>query len=359
MESYLWRTSRWLPLICVYLVLAYSQPGQGQTGSTSQQQPSQTAIHSTAPDAMGTYPDNLVRYDNFFKYVVAEDDLIRQETQEGKQPVRARTDYSSAINISREDEQAMLAIILDAQNRRVENKKQYEEARNKFDIARQLGMSQDSSTPEPHYAGWVDSDWTILQQAWIQLKNTLGEDAFHKLDTYVDHQFVLGRSVTGDSAQAGGQTPFPVNVSYEMFIHHVAGEDARVKREIAEGKEQVFREDYSRAAHFPEEEEQPVLEILFETDRELVENSRQYNEAGHEFFRKYGWVGASHVPMPPELQELAEKHDRIIEEAKAKLKQELGDEYFHNLDAWIKRRYGAGKIIGGHSSASDPVAHTK
>jgi hypothetical protein len=56
---------------------------------------------------------------------------------------------------------------------------------------------------------------------------------------------------------------------------------------------------------------------------------------------------------PPEYRVLLKEHETIVEETIAKLKQELGEESFTNLDAWINRHWAGGKIIGGPSSASN------
>src|SRR6185437_8802386 len=127
-------------------------------------------------------------------------------------------------------------------------------------------------------------------------------------------------------------------VRYEFFISHVANEDRRVQQALQDGELNPPREDYSRAAHFPESEEQPMLTIVLEANEQLEENAREHRAAVIKFHEKFGMVPVRKFPHP-ELKALAHKRTAIIMQTRDRLKQELGDEYFNDLDAWIAHRW--------------------
>ena len=59
-------------------------------------------------------PGDMIPYHHFIEFVGQEDDRIRKQAQDGKTQTAARTDYAKNMYISTDEEQAMLAIVLDA-----------------------------------------------------------------------------------------------------------------------------------------------------------------------------------------------------------------------------------------------------
>jgi cell division septum initiation protein DivIVA len=260
--------------------LATIQAAHGQTLSTGIQQGQNT--QSTQPQSsLGTTPTtdkglqlrwNAASYDSFLTYVCEEDDLIHEQTQGDKQQTIYRIYYVSAIGISKGEEQTMLAILLDECHRFVQNKKQYKEAREQID--REYGADQSRRKSHPEFTVYAKSYSTILNETVARLERSLGAEASGKVDAYVSREFALGPHPLSTTPKQQEPTPFPVNVRYLFFIHHVAAEDARVQRETQEGR-QVFRQDYSQVAHFPQGEEQPMLTIVLEAFRRLTQNEHQ------------------------------------------------------------------------------------
>jgi hypothetical protein len=270
-----------------------------------------------------------------------EDDRIQRETQEGEQQISPRIDYASAIGISKDEEQAMLAILLDAYHRREGNEKQNEERKNKLLV--EEGYTEYFAHP-PSDAAADLANWAILNETYVKLKETLGQKDFEKLDAYVSREFATGpypvslRAKQGASTGAPKFTSFPTDVRYEFFIRHTAAEQAMVQQ----GK--IPQRDYSLVAHLPENEQQPMLTIVLEAYEQLNENYRKTGEAVGEIRQKYGFILVRQIPPQPVLQELEQERKTIIEDTIARLKQELGEEYFNDLDAWISHRWAGGRV---------------
>jgi hypothetical protein len=183
-------THLFLAAVCVWQAVAAGQFAHGQAEQTAQQQPA-SANSSLSPIQKSWRPNNLACYDHFFKYVGAEDDLIQQETQQGKQQTVARTDYSSAIGIDPGQVQAILAIVLDNHLRRVENKKQFQDAQNEYRIAQQRGTAQ--TLAKPDFQAFLNSDSALLDDTWLKVKRALPDEDYKKLDAYVSRQFLSPR----------------------------------------------------------------------------------------------------------------------------------------------------------------------
>lgn len=291
---------------------------------------------------------NILYYRQFLEWVGKEDDRIQQETQEGKQQVTPRIDYASAIGISKEKEQAILPILIDAYHKREENKKRYQQA--DIQLAIEEGDAKYLGHPHHEYQAMLKANRVILDDTYTKLKQILGQEDFKKLDKYVDREFAAAAYPASlRAAQRAGNseppiTPFPTDVRYEFFIRHVGTEHAFAQRETQAGEVNVPREDYSLAAHIPEVEEQPLLTIVLESCEQLNENDRETNELVRKIHEKYGFVPLRRIPPQPDLQALQQKREAIIQETIVRLKQELGEEYFKDLDAWITHHWYGGQV---------------
>lgn len=333
-------------LICLLQIRAVTNVGSVNAA----QAVTATADPSALPPGYHS-PYNIVCYDLFFKFVGEEDDLIQQEKLQGKQ-VTASTDYSSAIGIDDAEVQTILDIVLPAYHRRTTAEKQFKNARGKYHMAVIKGNAQ--GLTQPDVRSWMVFDQTTLDRTYVALKQALPADDFHKLDAYVSHNFRHTREPGQPPTQQSESKPFPKNVTYELFIQHVANEDARVTRELQEGKP-GHRQTYSMAAHFPQEEELPVRAILLAANRRLVESGREQKRILGEWTGQYGEESRRMSP-PPELQAAVKEEDTIVQETIDQLRQELGDDSFNKFDSWITRHYGAGQVIGVPSTARNTTA---
>jgi hypothetical protein len=317
-------------LLCVSEVLLLSQSLPGQTDTVDQQSQDSKPIY-VPPVAL-----NIACYENFLDWVGKENDH--------PQPGVPKIDYASAIGISKGREQAMLAILLNAYHKRTNNRRQAESAEHK--LAEEEGAAEYFAHPPHLYGDMIAANRIILNDTYLKLKKVLGKDDFKKLDRYVSREFARDYPASLKLPAPAGQlkpTPFPVAVRYEFFIRHVGNEDRRVQQALQAGELNPLREDYSRAAHFPENEEQPMLTIVLEANEQLEENDREHRAAVIKFHEQYGMVPVRKFPHP-ELRTLAHKRRDIIMQTRERLKQELGDEYFNDLDAWIAHRWAGGFV---------------
>lgn len=316
--------------LCVSQVLLLGQSLPGQAGAADQQTQDSKPVY-VPPIAL-----NILSYQHFLEWVGKENDH--------PQPDVPKVDYASAIGISRDKEQAMLAILLDAYHRRTNNKKQAEDAESK--LAEEEGAAEYFAHP-PHLRGdMIAANRIILNDTYLKLKKVLGENDFKKLDRYVSREFARDYPASLKLPAPAGQlkpAPFPIAVRYEFFIRHVGNENQRVQQALQAGELNPLREDYSRAAHFPENEEQPMLTIVLEANEQLEENDREHREAVTKFHEQFGMVPVRKFPHP-ELKALAHKRTDIVLQTRDRLKQELGDEYFNDLDAWIAHRWAGGFV---------------
>jgi hypothetical protein len=80
----------------------------------------------------------------------------------------------------------------------------------------------------------------------------------------------------------------------------------------------------------------------------IQENARRLKEAPDsriEYGLKHSWAEANRMPPPPEIEALYKERDAIYQNTRDNLRQELGEEYFDNLDAWVKHYCGYGEVI--------------
>jgi hypothetical protein len=270
--------------------VAAGQFANGQATSGGQPALAATADSSQTPNQKWPLVLNIARYANFFGWLGAEDGRIQRQTREGRQQIAPRIDYSSAIAIRSDEEEAMLALVLDADRRRAENEKKWKEADDAFIIAQQRGTDQELGLTRPDHQAVLNANWAILMGTWIKLKQLLGDEDFKKLDDYVNREFATTRypaSVYPPKIEV--RAPVATIDKYELLIDHVTYEDRRVQRAVQAGNElQTHRENYSLAARFPQNEEEPTLAILRDARLRLNEKDEQIKAIGQEFAQKYG-----------------------------------------------------------------------
>lgn len=238
-----------------------------------------------------------------------EDQLIQEHSKTENGLPFSRTDYSSAIGISESGEQVMLNIILDG-------------------CDKQLKESNDNALD--NYGKLAETRFDILKQTWLQLHQNLTPAEFESLHAYINKHFAIPRYPDQQDSRRKTMT-----LEFEVFIEDAYNQDIENRRLIA-SRQKIRQSDYGREANFPEEKEQAVLAIVLDAGRQLSENERNIENA----------VDAScgHKPpvdlkcfAAPELPALHAKRNLIVTEAVSRLRLELGEESFDNLDKWISQ----------------------
>lgn len=286
-----------LLILCPSSILLYSQTTCAPAGST----------HVMPAWQVEQY--NVINYENLFRYMCIEDHLIQEHSKAENGLPLSRTDYSSAIGISDGAEQVMLNIILDG-------------------CDKQLKESKD--TILDYYAKISETRFDVLKQTWLQLHQSLTPTEFQGLDAYINKNFAVPRYPDQPDSRRKSMT-----LEFEVFIEDMYNQDIENRRLIASGQK-VRQLDYSREANFPEEKEQAVLAIVLDAGRQLSENERNIEEAvdascGHKPPVNLNCFNA------PELPALHAKRSLIVAKAVSRLKLELGEESFDNLDKWISQ----------------------
>lgn len=299
---------------------AAQQQGNRTTGTASPNGPSQTPGVSA--------PNDFTDYEYFMEFLGRQDDMLQAGSQNGSSEPLEKIDFSSAIGISQSEADTAVSVLLDAYHRRVSNSKEVKGSR--MDVV--TAMDQ--------------KNFLILLDAWQKLKETLPPDSYKKLDAYVSAEWSSPYSRSYRASHPPLPiTPFPVEVRYQFFLDHIASEEATYQKYLAAGSKVDPRQSLSQQANFPPYEEERVRGILMDTRRQLQDNQQQMDAALAAMVKEYGFEQAARMPPSHEATELYAAHEKIMQDMKDRLKMELGDENFNNLDAWINKTYYGGRVI--------------
>lgn len=314
--------------VSVLPIISREAPGQTIPNAG----PPQDAQSGSQPIA--AKPRNLQNYLNFMTWVGEEDDRIQKGTGQGTPKI----DYASAIGISKDEGDAVVAVLLDAYHKRQENERQFIANINKR--IQEEGFEHYSANPDSSGEQKAIANDEVLHKTYAKLKEILGKPDFAKLDAYVGREFITEAPASLRAKLAPSAAPtfssVPVDVKYEMFIRHVGTEQAMVHQ----GR--LPPPDYNFIAHIPPNEQQPMLTILLEGNEQLDEYYRKSSDAFSDIRQRYGIVPVDQLPAQSQLQiqQLTEERKDIVERTVDRLKQELGQEYFNNLDAWVSSIWG-------------------
>jgi hypothetical protein len=138
--------------------------------------PGQTAAKKSKPEPVNN------RYQVFIYWVAAEDVMIRQEARAGYNV--SRRDYSQEANFPEEEEQPVLAILLDANQRLRENEQQTHVAVQERDSKYTI-MQIEIMTPDPEVQALIKQHSEIIDDTISKLQMELGEESFNNLDEWV------------------------------------------------------------------------------------------------------------------------------------------------------------------------------
>jgi hypothetical protein len=129
--------------------------------------------------------------------------------------------------------------------------------------------------------------------------------------------------------------------AYASFSMEIAGEELNAQSDIQEGKDSThYRVNYSNSLHIREDEEQAMRTILFDAWSQTSELDKQIMANHQELHRNFS------PELAAKREALLQRRPKIIEEAIAKLKQELGAEGFQKLDANVYQILGRRPTTG-------------
>jgi hypothetical protein len=348
-----------LIISCLSTIPLLSQETSIQPAPATQTQPSvapaPTGTATTVKATTQVAPQNqkqlwtnqMVDCLHFLNWVGQENDRIQKETRDGKHQITPRQDYASAIGISKEKETALLAILIDAYHRREENEQKQRQIINKRIMDE--GYAAYSSHPFPS-AQTGRANQEIFFKSYANIQKVLGETDFTKFEAYLHREFVTEIPASLRNKQAsladgyqsanGYEKPvsFPTDVRWQFFISHaVAVQDLMQQGKLPPG---------NIVPGIPPNEQQPMITILLETNEQLKSNEQQQYDTAGELRRKLGIKLPQVLPQhQPELEKLTQEHKAIVDGMIARLRQELGDEYFNILDSWVTTYFGKGMMI--------------
>jgi hypothetical protein len=276
-------------------------------------------------------------YDSFIEIVGQENEHIQAQIQNGKVPVTPRRDYATLIGISKDEEETMLAIILDAFQRGHSMEKQHEQERFTF-------ISQDDQS-DPSVRDKVsrmiqESDNAfhnkrdaMLIETVAKLRTQLGEKSFAKLNeslrsgkfsgSYIDgiKQDIEGRSdpcPPNNNPPPGQTTHLACAKIYRNQIFEEIGTIDDADREVAAAGESTgaIRVRFTLFDDLSEDRREAAIALGVEANRAIWEIEKKARAEG----------------------EASEKKSATtLEEYIFKLKQVVGDEFFNNLDTYLSK----------------------
>lgn len=354
-----------LIISCLSTIPLTSQATSVQPAPATQTQPdADPATMATATTVKATaqvvpqnqkqiWTNQMVDCLHFLEWVGPEDDRIQKETQDGKHQITPRMDYASAIGISKGKEAALLAILIEAHHKREENEKQYRELINNRIM--EEGYPAYSVHPTSH-ASTLRANDELFITAYANLEKVLGETDFKKFEAYLHREFITERpaslgtkhiSLGEEYVSADGYHEkvvlFPTDVRWQTFIGHaVAIQDLMQQGKLPPG---------NIVPGIPPNEQQPMITILLEANEQLKRNEQQEYDTAGELREKLDIKLPRVLPQPqPELEKLKQERKGIINGMIARLKQELGDEYFNILDSWVTSNFGKGLLVTSPSA---------
>ena len=350
-----------IPLVGQVTSLQPAPANQTQQGAAPATVATATTVKATTPpqNQKQLWTNQMVDCLHFLKWVGQENDRIQKETQDGKHQITPRMDYASAIGISKEKETALLAILIETYHEREENEKQYRELINNRIIDE--GYPAYSTHPTSHVSTLRANDQLFIT-AYANIQKVLGETDLKKFEAYLHREFVtdypaslrakhisLGEEYESADGYHERVVLFPIDVRWQVFISHAVA----IQKLMQQGK--LPRGNIIPG--IPPNEQQPMITILIETNEQLKRNEQQEYDTAGELREKLDIKLPRVLPQPqPELEKLKQERKGIIDGMIARLKQELGDEYFNVLDSWVTSNFGKGLLVTPPPPKQHPLA---
>jgi len=332
---------------CVCFALAFSPFAHSQAPPAAAQQ---------AKSAQPTPLEVAFKYDFFIEIVGDEDAHIKADIREGKTQITPRRDYAATIGISKDEEQTMLAIVVDSYNRLHNFDQQHNQESDKLfdqydhDEAVRLGEEGDIAFQKKRNA--------MLIATVAKLKSQLGEESFAKLDESLRSGKFIGTYVYGVKEDIEGRPdPCPPNSNpppgqtthlacrslyYSEVFQYIGQIDEGNRRAAAEDESEGTKpERFPLFNDLPEDRREAAFALGVEANRAIWEIDERARTEAAKFFDqnivKYGYRTALKMPDPPEVKALEMKRETTLEEYIFKLKQVVGDDFFSNLDTYLSK----------------------
>jgi hypothetical protein len=297
-------------------------------------------------------------YEFFIEAVGTEDARIREETKEGKTHIVPRRDYATEAGISKDEEQVILAILIDAFQRGLSMDRQHDqeisELYNNFD---QSDRDEVSKTARESDIALQKTRLAMLKATVGQLKSQLGEETFAKLNDYLKsgklHSFSNGLweniEDRSDPCPANNNPP-PGQTTHLACANLYRNDVFMYIGRINEGNRRIAAESDSADAKperfilfddLPKDRREAAFALGVEANRVISEiDEKARTEAGDYFSQnaaKYGLKIANQMPESTEVQALEKKSATTLEEYILKLRQVVGDDFFNNLDTYLSK----------------------
>jgi hypothetical protein len=132
---------------------------------------------------------HLALYLNLMESVGAEDDRIQKEMRQSAAQPEKRTDYGQEIGINKDEEELVLAILLEAYHQREDLQKQKDAAVNEGGLAAGRDDLAGVAAAQAREAELIRARSRVLNDMWAALKANLGDESLRKLDAYVNREF--------------------------------------------------------------------------------------------------------------------------------------------------------------------------
>ncbi|MGD0902418.1 MAG: hypothetical protein ABR924_05680 [Terracidiphilus sp.] len=331
---------------CVCFALAVSPFAHSQAAPAATQQ-----AKSAQPA-----PLDFSMYEFFFEIVGQEDAHIKADIREGKAQITPRQDYAAAMDISKDEEQTMLAIVVDFYNRLYNFKQQHnQESLKLFD---QYDHDEAVKLAHEGEIAFQKKKNAMLMATISKLKTQLGEETFAKLTEYLRSGKFNGSYVYGVKEDIEGRPdPCPPNgnpplgqtthlacrsLYYSEVFQYIGQIDEGNRRAAAEDESEGTKpERFPLFNDLPEDRREAAFALGVEANRAIWELDQKATEEATKFsdqyIVKYGYRTALKMPVPPEVKALEMKRETTLEEYILKLKQVVGDDFFSNLDTYLSK----------------------
>lgn len=335
-----------VPMI-IFGSIAAGEVSFGQTSSPS------TSQGGTSPTVWLDY----FAFEAFFQHVGSEDDRLQKMVKdEGDKPVPT-VDYAADIGVDAGAEQTLLAVARDecrkAQDADARLNCHAADRRPLLEV--ELGSDQAEQVINAAFRACMIEKPRILSDAVIALKNELNEASFTKIDLYVRHEgWVKNRPAPcpgnldpkpGETSQEGCTSEY---LEYFLHIEQTAEWNAGIGVDGRPNKQFVVNTLIS----LPAEQEQAVIALSAEGIRDFDDVSRRYVEATKEYMSTHH-LESQPDRYPTEIEDLNKKHGEVVEQYIAKLREELGESSFTQLDNMLAARKRAIARAGSAQKTGD------
>jgi len=170
---------------------------------------------------------------------------------------------------------------------------------------------------------------------------------------FASHPLVNNPAIASKAAPTGAplstrQSPSPASapeqVIYRQFFRHAVALKERAKEVERQGKDGgKLRSHYKDKMGLKDEHERILDEIAADTEREVAQLDAKAKKIIDELYARYpkGQVPAGEQlpPPPPELQKLQRLRDYNTLRARHRLKKELGEHGFKQVDDFLKLNF--------------------